>query len=220
MTADLTPETTAARTRTVLDHDSGHALVPTQPVPSGLSGRLVAPAAHSGHPDQQVPQPVPPQVPIQPAPTQVNVQVGAPVAPQVILHVKQRGLFVRALYYVFIGWWLSGLVMFAAGVCIASVVLLPAGLAMVNQLPQVMTLRPRSTTLNAAMLADGSMQYTLGSAPQRSMAVRAVYFCLVGWWAGMFVMATAWLLSVLIVTMPLGLMLINRVPAVVTLRRN
>jgi uncharacterized membrane protein YccF (DUF307 family) len=153
-------------------------------------------------------------------PTQVNVQVAAPAAPQLVIQVKQRGLFVRALWYVFVGWWLSGLMMFAAGACIASVVLLPAGLALVNRLPQVMTLRPRSTVVNAAMLADGSMQYTVGSAEQRSLLVRTVYFCLVGWWAGMFVMFAAWMLSVLIVTMPLGLMLLNRVPAAVTLRRN
>lgn len=148
------------------------------------------------------------------------MQVSAPASPQIVIHVKQRGLFVRALYYVFVGWWLSGLMMFAAGVCIASVVLLPAGLAMVNRLPQVMTLRPRSIAVNAATLADGSMQYTVGSAQQRSMLVRTIYFCLVGWWAGMFVMFAAWVLSVLIVTMPLGLMLLNRVPAAVTLRRN
>lgn len=163
---------------------------------------------------------VPPQPrpPAQPSP--FNVQVSAPVAPQVVIQVEQRGLFVRALYYLFVGWWLSGLMMFAASVCIISVVLLPAGLAMVNRLPQVMTLRPRSTVVNAALLADGSMQYTVGSAQQRSMLVRTAYFCLIGWWAGMLVMLAAWLLSVLIVTMPLGLMLLNRVPAAVTLRRN
>jgi hypothetical protein len=40
--------------------------------------------------------------------------------------------------------------MFVASVCITSVVLLPAGLALVNRLPQVMTRRPRSTVVNAA----------------------------------------------------------------------
>jgi len=186
------------------------ALVPTQrgPVDSQIQPLPAAPVAAA------------PPVQQQAVPTQVNVQVSAPAAPQIVVQVKERGLLVRALYYVFIGWWLSGLLMFAAGVCIASVVLLPVGLALVNRLPQVMTLRPRSTVVNAAMLADGSMQYTVGSAEQRSMLVRTVYFCFVGWWAGMFVMFAAWVLSVLIVTMPLGLMLLNRVPAAVTLRRN
>jgi hypothetical protein len=59
-------------------------------------------------------------------------------------------------------------------------VLLPAGLAMVNRLPQVMTLRPRSTAVSATLLADGSTQYTIGAAEQRSMLLRTVYFCLDG----------------------------------------
>ena len=160
-------------------------------------------------------------IPAQSAPsTTVNVHVAAPAPAPVLIQVHERGLFVRSLWYLFVGWWLSGLMMFAAGVCIASVVLLPAGLALVNRLPQVMTLRPRSTAVTATMLADGSMQYTIGSAAQRSMLVRIAWFCLVGWWAGMVVMFAAWFLSVLIVTMPLGLMLLNRVPAAVTLRRN
>jgi uncharacterized membrane protein YccF (DUF307 family) len=186
-------------------------LVPTQPAaPTAETLPATVPSA------PVVQQPSYPAT----TPAQVNVQVTAPAAPQIVVQVKQRGLFARALWYVFVGWWLSGILMFVAGVCIASVVLLPAGLALVNRLPQVMTLRPRSTVVNAAMLADGSMQYTVGSAEQRSMLVRAVYFFLVGWWAGMFVMFAAWFLSVLIVTMPLGLMLLNRVPAAVTLRRN
>src|SRR4051794_6281268 len=139
---------------------------------------VVIPAQAGPVDNQLVPAPPAPvtalEQPQSVVPVQVNVQVAAPAAPQVVISVKQRGLFVRALYYVFIGWWLSGLMMFAAGLCIGSVVLLPAGLAMVNRLPQVMTLRPRSIALNAAMLADGSMQYTLGSARQRSMLVRTV----------------------------------------------
>jgi uncharacterized membrane protein YccF (DUF307 family) len=204
-TTVLEPKSTEAATTA-----PAQALVPAQAAP--VDAQLQPVAAPPVMASQQTHPPVPAH--------QVNVQVSAPAAPQVMIHVKQRGLFVRALYYVFIGWWLSGVLMFAAGVCIASVVLLPAGLALVNRLPQVMTLRPRSTVLNAAMLADGSMQYTVGSAEQRSMLVRTIYFCCVGWWAGMFVMLAAWLLSVLIVTMPLGLMLLNRVPAAVTLRRN
>ena len=122
------------------------ALVPAQAAPADAK---VAPLVAAG-----------PAVPQHVSPTQVNVHVSAPASPQVVIQVKQRGLFVRAIYYVFVGWWLSGLLMFAAGLCIASVVLLPAGLAMVNRLPQVMTLRPRSTVVNAAMLADGVLRLT------------------------------------------------------------
>lgn len=139
---------------------------------------------------------------------------------QVVLQTKQRGLFVRALWYLFIGWWLSGWAMLAAGICIVSVVLLPAGLAIVNRLPQILTLRPKSTEIKHTVHADGSDVYRVGDAEQRGLAIRAVYFVLVGWWVGLTVMAVAWLLSVLIVTLPVGLMLLNRLPAIITLRRN
>lgn len=203
MTAQPADQLSAPSTPAVLAQPAdAAALVPTQPAPAVAQ----SPAA--------------PGVPQQLQPTQINVQVSAPVAPSIVIQVKQRGLFVRALYFLVVGSWLSGIAMFTAGLCIASVVLMPAGLAIVNRIPQIMTLRPRSVAVHTAMLADGSTQYTVGTAQQRSMLVRIVYFCFIGCWAGMLVMTAAWLLSVLIVTMPLGLMLINRVPAVFTLRRN
>lgn len=155
-----------------------------------------------------------------PAPASVNVSVTTAAAAPVILQVNQRGFFVRALWYLFVGWWLSGIMMFVAGLCIGSIVLLPAGLALVNRLPQVLTLRPRSVAVQAKALGDGSTQYTVGNAQQRNILLRTVYFLCFGLWAGMFVMFAAWVLSVLVVTLPLGLMLLNRVPAVLTLRRN
>lgn len=185
-------------------------------VPTAAPNAPLVPVQHGSLSDT-----VAARLPAQPTPqTTVNVHVTAATAAPVLVHVHHHGLFVRSLWYVFIGWWLSGLMMFVAGVCIGTVVLLPAGLALVNRLPQVMTLRPRSTAITATMLADGSTQYTVGSEEQRGLLVRTIYFCLVGWWAGMLVMFAAWVLSVLIVTMPLGLMLLNRVPAAVTLRRN
>jgi hypothetical protein len=29
-------------------------------------------------------------------------------APQLVIQIKERGLFARAHWYVFVGWWLSG----------------------------------------------------------------------------------------------------------------
>jgi uncharacterized membrane protein YccF (DUF307 family) len=164
---------------------------------------------------------VPAAGPIQPAApaslATVNVNVAAPT---IVLQVKQRGLFVRALWFLFIGWWLSGALMFVAGACIASVVLLPAGLALVNRLPEVMTLRPRSNALKMSATTDGSLVYTVGHAEQSNFLVRCVYFLFVGWWACMLTMAVAWFLSVLVVTLPVALMLLNRLPAITTLRKN
>ena len=48
--------------------------------------------------------------------------------------------------------------------------------------------------------------------------VRAVWFVLVGWWLGQLALLAAWFLNVLIVTLPLGLYILNRLPQVITLR--
>lgn len=216
MSAESADRSAAALEPRVAPVADAAALVPAQAAPIEAPSAALQAAATV---PQQTQSPIQTQAaPMQP--TQVNVHVSAPTAPQIVIQVKQRGMFVRSMYFLLVGWWLSGWAIFAAGLCIASIVLMPAGLAIVNRIPQIMTLRPRSTAVNVAMLGDGSMQYTVGNAEQRSMLVRAAYFCLVGWWAGMISMAVAWLLSVLIVTMPLGLMLINRAPAVFTLRRN
>jgi hypothetical protein len=52
------------------------------------------------------------------------VQVTAPAAAPVVIQVHQRGLLVRVLWYLFIGWWLSGLMMFTAAVCVSPAQLL------------------------------------------------------------------------------------------------
>jgi uncharacterized membrane protein YccF (DUF307 family) len=48
---------------------------------------------------------------------------------------------------------------------------------------------------------------------------RVLYFVFVGWWFSAFWIAVAWLLAVLIVTLPFAVMMYNRLPAVTTLHR-
>jgi uncharacterized membrane protein YccF (DUF307 family) len=51
------------------------------------------------------------------------------------------------------------------------------------------------------------------------MWLRAIWFILVGWWFGALWMAVAYVLCVLILTLPFGLAMFNRVGAVMTLLR-
>lgn len=48
--------------------------------------------------------------------------------------------------------------------------------------------------------------------------VSLIWFLLVGWWASAIWMSVAWVLVVLIITMPIGLKMINFVPRIVSLR--
>ncbi len=52
----------------------------------------------------------------------------------------------------------------------------------------------------------------------RSIVVRAAWFLLVGWWATGIWLSVAWLLLALVVTIPLGIKMINLVPVVLSLK--
>jgi hypothetical protein len=49
--------------------------------------------------------------------------------------------------------------------------------------------------------------------------IRAVWFIFIGWWLGAIYMGIAWSLCVILITLPVGLWLFNRVGAVKTLLR-
>ena len=44
------------------------------------------------------------------------------------------------------------------------------------------------------------------------LLVRIVWFILLGWWLGAVAISLAWLLNVLIITLPVGLFILNRLP--------
>ncbi len=122
--------------------------------------------------------------------------------------MTQRPLFVRVLWFVLIGWWLTPVVINIAWLLNATVILLPFGIALVNLVPTVLTLKePRS--LGESTAAHG----------QRSLLVRAVYFVLIGWWLSWLWANIAVVLAVTIVGLPVAIWMLNRLPAVVSLYR-
>jgi uncharacterized membrane protein YccF (DUF307 family) len=147
----------------------------------------------------------------------------APVLQQNIVITQRRhgpGLFVRAIWYLFVGWWLTGLAVGFAWFCTLTVVLLPIAYLIVNKIPVILTLRPRSVQTDVAVDADGTIRVTTGAAAQRPFWQRALWFLLVGWWACGVAMAAAYFLCLTVVLIPVGLMIFNRLPALMTLQRN
>ena len=118
------------------------------------------------------------------------------------------GLLIRAVWFVFIGWWLSALAIGVAYFICAIIIGLPVGFMIFNRLPVILTLRPRTERVVAG-----------GTDDQLPLWVRAIYFLLVGWWLGAIYMGVAWALCVILITLPIGLWLFNRVGAVMTLLR-
>ena len=117
-------------------------------------------------------------------------------------------LWIRAIWFIFVGWWLSGVAIGIAYFLCVIIIGIPIGFMIFNQLPLILTLRPRST----GYVADGTVE-------QLPLWIRAIWFIFVGWWLGAIYMTIAWVLCVLLITLPIGLWLFNRVGAVMTLLR-
>src|SRR6266568_6821629 len=188
---------------------------PSQQPPEGTWQPPLQPLPPPPYPQQYPPQMqqpgmYPPAQPIMVMPQQiVNVNI----------QQKQHGLFMRALYFIFIGWW-AGLFWLNMGYFfVLTVIGLPVGLLMLNRLPTVLTLKPASQQVNIN-ITGGVTNINIGGAQQVSFLIRAVYFVFIGWWAGLLLAWVAYALFVLVVTIPLGVMLLNLLPTVITLRKN
>jgi uncharacterized membrane protein YccF (DUF307 family) len=149
----------------------------------------------------------------------LSVPVDSTVTVTVHRETRGPGLLVRTLWSVFIGWWLSGVVSVAAWLVGLTVIGLPLTFWIFNRLPTVLTLRPRRTSQTTTVDAAGNVHIVQRDHPQPAFWKRAVYFVCIGWWFSAIWIVIAWILSVLIVTIPLAVMMQNRLPAVTTLHR-
>jgi uncharacterized membrane protein YccF (DUF307 family) len=128
------------------------------------------------------------------------------------------GLLVRAIWFVFIGTWLSAIAIGAAYFLCLIVIGLPLGFMIFNRLPLILTLRPR-TDVQTVEVFDGVTYISGGTVAQRPLWARAIWFLLIGWWFGAIYLGAAWFLCVILITLPIGLYMLNRVGAVMTLLR-
>jgi uncharacterized membrane protein YccF (DUF307 family) len=130
------------------------------------------------------------------------------------------GMLTRAVWFIFVGWWLTGFAIGLAWLASLTLVLLPVSFMIIHWIPMLLTLRSRTTETTAEIDADGTIRIISGGASQRPFWMRALWFIAVGWWATGIVMTAAYLLCLTIIGLPPGLMIFNRVPAVMTLHRN
>lgn len=134
----------------------------------------------------------------------------------VVVRDNSPGLLLRALYFVFFGLWFSGIWAAIAWVLCVTIIGLPLGLWMLNRIPQVTTLRPQRSDL---VITSSGRVYTRNIA-QPPFLLRAIYFVLVGWWFSAIWLAIAWALCAVLIGLPFGFWMFNRVPAVITLARS
>nr|WP_245977624.1 hypothetical protein [Halopiger aswanensis] len=89
--------------------------------------------------------------------------------------MTQRPLLVRALWFVFVGWWATPIVVTIAWALHVTVILAPLGIMLINLVPAVLTVQEPRSRLDPEQ-ARG----------QHPLIVRVLYFVLVGWWLSFF----------------------------------
>lgn len=142
-------------------------------------------------------------------------------APNVVIVQGKNGpgLFIRFLWYIFVGWWLTGISLAVGYLAGLTIIGLPLAFWVFNRTGTLLTLRPRSQNVRVEQVGSSTVISTR-HAEQRPLSMRALYFVLVGWWAALLWMALAYLLCLTIIGIPLGILLLNRLPEVYTLHRN
>lgn len=118
-------------------------------------------------------------------------------------------IIVRGLWFLFVGWWLTGIVLTAAWFLNVTIVGLPIGIKLINKAPWTLSLK--------SMESDELDVATGGGSP--SLIIRAIYFVLVGWWASAILMLGAYILSLTIIGLPFAIKLFNYLPYVVSLKK-
>ena len=138
--------------------------------------------------------------------------------PTIIVNQAGPGCLVRGFYFVFVGWWITGLWLLFAWFLNVTVVGLLLGITMLNRVPQVMTLSPGSQEMH--MRTSGNITKVTMGPQQLPLWARALYFVLVGWWASLAWTVVAYLISLTIIGLPIAFLMFNLTGAITTLRRN
>jgi uncharacterized membrane protein YccF (DUF307 family) len=119
----------------------------------------------------------------------------------------QPSLPVRAVWFVFVGWWLTGLWLSVAWLLNVTIVGIPLGIKMINKVPLVLSLKKRNERYVES--EDESSQY--------SLPVRALWFLFVGWWASGVWTGIAYVATLTVVGIPLAVWMYGKLPFVVSL---
>jgi uncharacterized membrane protein YccF (DUF307 family) len=145
----------------------------------------------------------------------------APELNQTTITTARSGpnFLLRVVWYLLIGWWLTGISLAVGYLAGLTVIGLPIAFWVFNRTGTILTLRPRTKT-TTTVESGGVTTVTREHRKQRSLLLRAIYFVLIGWWAALIWMIVSYLISLTIIGIPVGIMMLNRLPEIYTLHRN
>jgi uncharacterized membrane protein YccF (DUF307 family) len=120
----------------------------------------------------------------------------------------QRSLLTRGLWFVFVGWWLTPILVNAAWLLGLTIVLLPISVKLINLVPTALTLKSPESTIDPD-----------AGRGQHNLVVRAVYFVFIGWWASFIWANVANVLAITVIGLPVAIWMLHRLPFVLSLYR-
>ena len=136
--------------------------------------------------------------------TNVHVNFAPPMAIQ-----HQPGCLTQFVYFLFIGWWLGGISIIVAYCLLVTVLGIPLGIMILNRLPYLFALRQK----------ESPMAYYGVKAVQHNVGIRALWFCLVGFWATLIWLIVGYVLACTIIGLPVAFWMFDRAPTILTLQR-
>ncbi|MCS7057258.1 MAG: hypothetical protein NZM18_13920 [Thermoflexales bacterium] len=134
------------------------------------------------------------------------------IQPVIYEQTSRPGCLLQILWFAFVGWWLGAIWVVVAWLLCLTIIGLPLGAAMLNNVPQVIALRGRR-------LVQMSPSGAISDVPQINFFIRAIYFVLIGWWLSALWMIVAYALCLTIIGLPIGFWMFDLVPTLVTLKR-
>jgi len=128
------------------------------------------------------------------------------------------GCLIQALWFIFIGWWLGAIAIAIAWFLNITIIGLPIGLSILNNIPRILSLQSPRKEIQV-MHIGGETRITESSLPQRNFLLRALYFVFIGWWWSAIWLVVAYILCVTVILIPLSLEMFRLTPFMTTLKR-
>jgi uncharacterized membrane protein YccF (DUF307 family) len=143
-----------------------------------------------------------------------------PVQQTVVLQQSsgEPGCLIQILWWLFIGWWLGAMAISLAWFLNVTIIGLPLGMAILNNIPKILALQNPTKWFKIAPGQDLSV-VTQTDLPQYTFWLRAAFFLFIGWWWSGIWLAAAYFFCFIIILMPVGFLMFRLAPAMTTLRR-
>lgn len=134
---------------------------------------------------------------------------------QAVITRKQPGCLIQILWFALIGWWAGQTWAAVAWFLCITIVGMPLGVMMLNNLPKIIALRDPSEV----MVMQRGERMVVRELPQVNIVLRALYFLVIGWWLSLIWIELAFIVSLTIIGLPLGFWMFDLVPGLVSLKR-